>query len=430
MKRALLVIFSDLMAFWISFFIVLSIRFNDLFPITIIKTHLLPFLILCICWILCFYLFGLYDIFKIKPTIPNLRRFGIAFIICLTIGIFLFYFMPIFGVSPKTNLIFQVLGFGFLSFLFRRIFYLLFSKKIVRPLVLVGKTSYLDELFNTIKTNPQLGLKIISYTDDLNKSLEGNINLKNSVFIFEKNLNEIPEKEILNLFKNKTEIIDVAEAYERYLLKIPIDYVSQSWIIENINTQSNFVYSISIRIFDIVCSIVILLIGLPFILISSLFIYFHDNGPIFYTQDRVGLNGKNFKLYKLRSMNTDSEKNGAIFTAKDDKRITPIGKVIRKLHIDEIPQMINILKGDIAFIGPRPEWTEFVKMFEQSIPHYGLRHVIRPGFTGWAQIKYQYARNIADSKEKFQYDLYYIKNRNIFLDLGIILKTIQIIFTH
>ena len=131
------------------------------------------------------------------------------------------------------------------------------------------------------------------------------------------------------------------------------------------------------------------------------------------------------------STNGSAEISKAIWsTGKDDPRITKVGKIIRKLHIDEIPQMINILKGDLALVGPRPERPQFVKQLDDTIPHYNLRHIIRPGFTGWAQIKYKYANNINESKEKFEYDLYYIKNRNIFLDIGIIIRTIQIIFTH
>ena len=135
-------------------------------------------------------------------------------------------------------------------------------------------------------------------------------------------------------------------------------------------------------------------------------------------------------MYKLRSMILNSELNGAVWANKNDERTTHIGKIIRKLHIDEILQMINILKGDISLVGPRPERPQFVTLLEGAIPHYELRHIIHPGFTGWAQVKYGYARATGDSKEKFEYDLYYIKNKNILLDLAIIAKTVRIIFTH
>ena len=129
-------------------------------------------------------------------------------------------------------------------------------------------------------------------------------------------------------------------------------------------------------------------------------------------------------------MTRDAEKDGAKWAEKSDSRVTRVGKILRKTHIDEIPQMWNILKGDLALVGPRPERPEFVTMLEKEVPYYFLRHTIKPGFTGWAQVKFRYARTLDDSRTKFEYDLYYMKNRNIFMDLGIIIKTAQIIFTH
>ncbi len=430
MSRIWLIVFGDFISFWISFFLVLGIRLGKSLTHDIINTHILSFSILYISWILTFFLFDLYDLYNIKPTIPHVRRFGFAILICFIIGIFFFYLIPIFGISPKTNLLFQVLGFGIISFLLRRVVYILFSKQITRPVILIGNTPYLEEIHSTIKINPQLGLKFISYNTSMHEALQNYSKLENALFIFENIEQEIPKKDIVALYQNKTEIINVAEAYERYLLKIPIDYISQSWIIKNINTKKDLIYDVITRILDIFISVFILIIASPFLIISILFIYLYDYGPVFYIQERVGLNGKTFKLYKLRSMIMDSEKNGAVWSDKKDSRVTPIGKVIRKLHADEIPQMINILKGDITLVGPRPERPEFVTPLEISIPHYELRHIIRPGFTGWAQIKYTYARTIEDSKQKFEYDLYYLKNRNFFLDFGILLKTLQIIFTH
>ncbi|MEZ4114028.1 MAG: sugar transferase [Candidatus Paceibacterota bacterium] len=149
-----------------------------------------------------------------------------------------------------------------------------------------------------------------------------------------------------------------------------------------------------------------------------------------YKQKRVGKDSEHFLIWKLQSMKQNAEKNGAVWAEEKDSRITRFGKILRKLHIDEIPQMINVLKGDINLVGPRPERPEFVEKLEKEIPYYFLRHSITPGFTGWAQIKYRYARTVDDSQDKFEYDLYYLKNRNVFLDFGIIIKTIQIIFTH
>ena len=406
------------------------LRYGDNTFLIEVNRHFVPFLILYLFWALVFFLFGLYEILKIKPTIPHLKRFGFAIITSFSLGIFLFYLIPILGISPKTNLFFQIFGFGLFSFSLRRIIYSFLSSQIIRPAILVGKTEYLNELNNIIENNPQIGLKVIFLTKDLHKALESFSGIKNLVFIFESFSENIPNKDIKNLYRNNIEIIDVAKAYEKYLFKIPISYISQSWIVENINTKKDVFYVVWTRIFDVIFSTFSILILSPILLIISLLIYLEDNGPILYIQKRVGLNGKVFKLFKLRSMIVNSEKDGAIWALENDLRITKIGKIIRKLHIDEIPQMINIIKGDITLVGPRPERPEFVESLEKTIPNYDLRHIIRPGFTGWAQIKYHYANTVDDQREKFEYDLYYIKNRNIFLDFGIILRTIQIIFTH
>ncbi|MDQ3076062.1 MAG: exopolysaccharide biosynthesis polyprenyl glycosylphosphotransferase [bacterium] len=430
MQRTSLIVFGDLLSFWTSFVLILYLRYgNSSFEAEALK-HLDPFIILYFSWVLVFYLFGLYDLFKIKPTIPHLKQFGLAVLVSFVIGAVFFYFVPIFGVAPKTNLIYQIASFGLLSFIFRRIVYSLYSSQIVRPAILVGKTPYLEELNATINNNPQIGLKIVSYTTDLNTALKKYSSLKDSVFVFENVTEKISDKDVISLYENNIEVIDVARAYERYLYKIPVGYISQTWTIENINTSKNLVYDAITRVLDIIFSIFVLIVLSPILLIALLFIYFYDRGPTVYSQERIGLNGKVFKLFKLRSMIVDSEINGAVWAKKNDFRITPVGRILRKIHLDEIPQMMNVLKGDITLVGPRPERPEFVSLLTNTIPNYGLRHIIKPGFTGWAQIKFRYARTEGDSKEKFEYDLYYIKNRNLFMNFGIILRTIQIIFTH
>ena len=367
---------------------------------------------------------------NIKPTIHHLNRFGTALFASFITGIFFFYFIPSFGIAPKTNLLFQVMGFGIISILLRRIAYTHFSRNITRPVILIGKHPDLDEINHAILSNPQLGLQVIARTDNFQETMDNYRSTKNLVLIFEILSEEIPTENIVNLYKNNAEIINVAEAYERYLQKIPVSYINQAWIIENVNIRDNIIYLVAKTIINIVFPICILVLASPIIIICSLFIYLHDRGPIIYRQERVGLNGRIFIMYKLRSMILNSELNGAVWANKNDERTTHIGKIIRKLHIDEILQMINILKGDISFVGPRPERPQFVTLLEGAIPHYELRHIIHPGFTGWAQVKYGYARATEDSKEKFEYDLYYIKNKNILLDLAIIVKTIRIIFTH
>ena len=430
MNRILIIVLGDFMSFLISFLILIFIRFAPQDYLFAIDSHIIPFIILYLSWVLIFYIFGLYDLFSIKPTIPYLKRWATALLCSFAVGILLFYFAPIFGIAPKLNLFIQIIGFSIFSFLFRRSIYTLFSKTITQPVIFIGDSLYLSELEKNISKNPQLGLKIIGHFEnikDVNIKLE---KMKNLVIILDKK-NDTQDQNILNFYKKGIDIIDTAKAYEKYLYKIPVEYIDLSFIIENVNIDKNILYKYTTFIINIIFSILILIVTSPLLIISAIFIYFHDHGPIFYSQERVGLNGKIFKLYKLRSMSIDAEKDGAQWsTGSCDARVTPVGKIIRKLHIDELPQMINILKGDISLVGPRPERPEFVEMLNKEIPYYSFRHIVRPGFTGWAQIKYFYANTVVSSKEKFEYDLYYTKNRNIFIDLGIVARTIQIIFTH
>jgi lipopolysaccharide/colanic/teichoic acid biosynthesis glycosyltransferase len=189
-------------------------------------------------------------------------------------------------------------------------------------------------------------------------------------------------------------------------------------------------YLFAIKSLEIVISVLGLFVGLlfiPFLLIGNLI---GNKGTLFYKQDRIGLNGKPFEIYKFRTMVLNAETNGAVFSTLNDTRVTPFGKFLRKTRIDEIPQFINILKGDMAVIGPRPERPIFVKEIAEMMPFYETRHVIKPGLTGWAQVNYSYGESFEDSLIKLQYDLYYIKHRSVFLDLNIIIKTISTVLFY
>ena len=351
------------------------------------------------------------------------------------VGILLFYFVPIFGISPKINLVIQTVGFGVFSFIFRRIIYILFSKAITQPTIFIGDSPSISELKKEIENNPQSGLQIIGYFKNINEiNLDLN-KLKNLIIILDKDT-KTQNQNILDFYRKGIKIIDTAKAYEKYLYKIPVEYIDISFMIDNIETKKDRLYSFITFVINKIFAILILIVTSPLLLIAIMAKLIEDGRPIFIKQKRVGLNGKVFDLYKLRSMIVlspdGSAENGSPVwaTGASDNRVTPVGKVTRKLHIDEIPQVINILKGDISLVGPRPERPEFVDLLNKEIPYYSFRHIIRPGFTGWAQIKYRYANTVDSSREKFEYDLYYIKNRNIFIDFGIIMRTIQIIFTH
>jgi len=181
------------------------------------------------------------------------------------------------------------------------------------------------------------------------------------------------------------------------------------------------------RYLDIVASALGLVLSLPVCLITALAIKLESPGPVFYRQERVGEDGKIFTLLKFRSMCSDAEKNGPVWATLKDQRVTRIGNVIRRLRLDEIPQMINVLKGEMSFVGPRPERPVFIQQLQKEIPYYSQRHVAKPGITGWAQIRYPYGASKEDALEKLKYDLYYIKHMSVLFDLTIILETIKIV---
>jgi exopolysaccharide biosynthesis polyprenyl glycosylphosphotransferase len=227
-------------------------------------------------------------------------------------------------------------------------------------------------------------------------------------------------------------IREYTQVYEAITHRIPVQYVSRDFYryFPFSRSNQNHLYLLIVRILEILISIIGLSIGLlllPLILIGN---FFGNRGKLFYTQERVGKNGEVFNIMKFRTMVKNAEKNGAVFATSNDTRITPFGKILRKSRIDEFPQFINILKGDMAVIGPRPERPIFVKEIAEVMPFYETRHVIKPGLTGWAQVNYSYGETIDDSLIKLQYDLYYIKHRSLFLDFNIIFKTLSTILFY
>lgn len=224
-------------------------------------------------------------------------------------------------------------------------------------------------------------------------------------------------------------ITAVTDFIEREAGQVELDGLYPSWLVFSGGNARNIIDRASKRVVDILASGILLLATLPVTLITALMITLDDGGPIFYRQTRVGLNGKHFDVIKFRSMRNDAEKDGvARWATKDDDRITRIGRFIRKTRIDEIPQIFNVLSGDMSFVGPRPERPSIVTDLEDKIAFFKYRHVVKPGITGWAQVNYPYGASIEDAREKLKYDLYYVKNESLFLDFLILMETVRVVF--
>jgi sugar transferase (PEP-CTERM system associated) len=238
----------------------------------------------------------------------------------------------------------------------------------------------------------------------------------------------LPVEELLRCRLQGIQVTDYVTFWEREAGQIDIDQVGAGWLAFAEGFRLNFARRTVKRVLDIVVSAAFLVISVPLMLIVAALIKLDSRGPVFFTQDRVGRDGKIFKIFKLRSMRVDAEIDGVPrWATQDDDRTTRVGRFIRKTRIDEFPQVVNVLMGDMSFIGPRPERPFFVDQIRKEIPFYDLRHRVRPGITGWAQVSYRYGASVEDAKKKLAYDLYYVKNNDLLLDLGILLQTSRVV---
>ncbi|MBK6972828.1 MAG: TIGR03013 family PEP-CTERM/XrtA system glycosyltransferase [Sterolibacteriaceae bacterium] len=240
----------------------------------------------------------------------------------------------------------------------------------------------------------------------------------------------LPLNELLDCKLAGIKVLDLSSYFERVIGQVRLDSLRASWLIFGEGFRQGLVRAFVKRAFDLLASAVLLVLAAPVMIVAALLIAVESGFPILYLQERVGQGGRIFRVIKFRSMRADAERDGKPrWASSKDDRVTAVGRIIRKLRIDELPQLFNVLKGDMSLVGPRPERPFFVDQLSEKIPFYGARHSIKPGVTGWAQVRYSYGASIEDSAQKLQYDLYYVKNHSLFLDLLIFLETVEVVLT-
>ena len=367
---------------------------------------------------------------------------------CGLIG-FLFFYVTTTGISPKTVMVIDLAIFGLLFILWRRLFNrVIVYKKFLENAVIAGLSKNTLELAREINSKPQMGLRIagIVWPDKKGDKLrDGKIKLISEIeklkeFLKEKNVKTIIIDEsakdypklINELYKSlnlQVAILDLPTFAEKFTGKVLINSIGQMWFLENIKESNKQFYEIVKRVMDIIISLILLGISLPCLPFIYLIIRLTSKGPGFFMQQRTGKNGRKFMAVKFRTMYQNAETSGPQWAQKDDPRVTKAGKWFRKTRIDELPQLLNVLRGEMSFIGPRPERPEFIEKLKEIIPFYETRLLVKPGLTGWAQINFPYGASEEDAMQKLQYDLYYIKNRSLALDLSILLKTIKTVLS-
>ena len=255
-----------------------------------------------------------------------------------------------------------------------------------------------------------------------------NLGASEVVLALEERRNALPLKDLLRVKTAGVHVNDFSSFMERETGRVDLDTLNPSWLIFSDGFSSGrALSSVAKRLFDVAASGLLLLLTFPLIAVFALLVKLDSRGPAFFRQERIGLYGQPFTLLKLRSMRTDAEANGAQWAERDDPRVTRVGRFIRMVRIDELPQVWTVLRGQMSFVGPRPEVPRFVEDLEEALPYYAERHMVKPGITGWAQINYPYGASTEDSRRKLEYDLYYAKNYTPFLDLLILLQTLRVV---
>ncbi|MFH0906922.1 MAG: sugar transferase [bacterium] len=434
LKRTTL-LFGDIIILYLSLYLTLLIRYGNKFDLNDWNQHFWPFTIVYSIWLIVFFIDGLYDLSLARNNISFYSVIFRGLIINFTLAIAFFYFVPRIGISPKTNLFLNLAIFTLLFSVWRQTYnYLIKSSALINNVLIIGKNKEIDQIIQIIQKNPQFGYRIIHQLetkeiqtpfDLLEMATQKNVKTIITAINPHENLNLV--RSLYQCLPLKIGFNDLPSFYEKILGKVPISSIGEIWFLENLTeSQKNF-YEIIKRIFDMIGALVFGLISLLFYPIIILAIKLDSRGPIFYTQRRIGHDNQIFKVIKFRSMIKQAEKNGAQWANQQDHRITRVGRILRKVRLDELPQLLNIFIGQMSFIGPRPERIEFVQQLEKEIPYYQIRHIVKPGLTGWAQVNFRYGASVKDSIEKLQFELYYIKHRSIVLDIGILLKTVKII---
>ena len=430
--KKIILLIGDIGIFYLSLYLTLMIRYG--YPVNdeTWSRHFWPFSVVFLAWVMVFFISDFYDLktsYNLTTLFNSLTR---IFIINGAVAVVIFYFFAPFidSIRPQRVLVIDLLITLVIIFTWRRIFYkFIKSSTIANRVLIIGKNKLSEELEEQIKRRPQLGYQVTTLEnlpDDLNKfCLDNQIDILVSALDLKDGL---VSRKIFDCLSLEIDVYNISSFYEQITNKIPVEYIEHSWFLENLAEHSKKFYEITKRMADFILAIIGLLVSLILAPIIAIIIKLESPGPIIFKQLRTGKNGKSFTAMKFRSMKEGAEQNGAQWAQKNDPRVTKFGLFMRKTRLDEIPQLINIIRGEMSFIGPRPERPEFIEILEKEIPFYKERLLVKPGLAGWAQLNGPaYGGSKEESLEKLKYDLYYIKNRSLLLDLGILLKTIKLI---
>ncbi len=430
--KTLIIFIGDCLIFVSSLYLTLSIRYRDEIEQKFLE-HLPHFFLIFLLFIIIFYLKGLYDL-RLANSFRKLKMLSVNSVtIAALLSVLYFYLNVSSEVAPKTNLAIFLIVYLILFVLWR---YLIFSwikaNANRNKIAIIGSNDKTENLIKELQANPGPGYACAVVIKDLDELQTLALKIKEHeirtiVLVDDLGGSDRLRALLFGLLPEKISFFTYPDFYELLSSKIPVEAINQDWFLNNLKEGQRSFYNFSKRIIEMLISAFLLIITLPLWPFIILAIKFNSPGPIFFKQTRLGRQSQKFIIYKFRTMSIKD--NDLSPTKENDQRITKVGKFLRKTRLDELPQLFNIFNGDMSFVGPRPERPKIVTELEKEIPFYRTRLLVKPGLTGWNQISGHYhSATTSDSLKKLQYDLYYIKNRSLYLDLVISLKTIAIVF--
>lgn len=426
-RKSIYLLAGDLLIFYLSLYLAILMRHGLPFHREIWEQCFLPFSVIFAVWIL---LFSVSHLYELRYAANRKNFFEMVFklySLAAVIAVVYFYFFSS-SFAPKKVLFLTIIG-SLVLFLVWRIFFNRVVKMPRAKVLIVSAAKEARELEMFLEKHPQMGYIIakIMPPSALGRIQEELKQEKIDLLVIDADLFD----GLVSHFSHRhwqLSVIDIEEFYESVLQRTPVEILSPLWFLKNYYSRNWQFYETLKRICDLAGGIILFVVSLPLWPLIALGIILDSPGPVLYQSVRVGWRDQKFRIYKFRTMFDQKGKTGLAWTLKDDPRITRFGKILRFLHLDEVPQVLNIIKGDLSFVGPRPEEEKLVDLFRQKIPFYHFRLLVKPGVIGWAQINYPHSSSVEDAQEKLSYDFYYLKNRNILFDFIIACKAWRIPF--
>jgi len=442
-----LLLLGDILLLYLALWGALALRYSSTTDWTLFLRHAQPFTAVYALWLVLFYTNNFYNLTRVRDQFNIYFDLTRTLLVGTVIGVLVFYLLPAYDLTPKRLLVLDAGIFGVALALWRTWFVAIFRRVLpINRVAIIGISPGSLELGREILARPDSGYQLAILVGDGEQTLTApslpvgvrlfnnpeefiasiqTLNI-NTIIIADHLANTNVLGDLFRLLPLQFKFSTTTSFYEELTSRVPVTQLTHGWFLSNLDETTKHTYELTKRFLDLIVSGFFLVVFAPILVLIGVLIKSDSPGPVFYRQTRLGQRGKVFWVWKLRTMVQNAESAGPQWSQSGDPRITRIGRFLRRTRLDEIPQLINVVRGEMSLVGPRPERPEFVEKLVIEIPFYQTRHLVAPGMTGWAQVKFAYGASVKDALAKLQYDIYYIKHRSFSLDISIWIRTILI----